>query len=273
MKRVPKQPYRLSPTDVAKIQHIEFGILQRFVEVCRKLNLRYFLHGGTALGAVMYQGFIPWDDDIDVSMPRDDYERFLREGQNYLPDNLRIQSCYNDKEYTLCFAKIRDTSTMLIEHALQNRHEMMNGVYIDIFPIDFVKNRKRNLYVRLLRRRIDMSYWDVEQCPWYKKAAITIMVSPLMLFSPNKATQMLDRYRQRLNKQNQNKTDLVLINRWFYPARYYYPAENKTLVFCGQDLFAMNNPENWLLIDYPRYRTIPKKEEQKPGHSLVFHKF
>lgn len=71
---------------MTELQEIEVGLLQQFLSICEKLNLTYYLVCGSALGAVKYGGFIPWDDDIDVALPRKDYERFCREAPELLPE-------------------------------------------------------------------------------------------------------------------------------------------------------------------------------------------
>lgn len=90
------------------LKECEFQILKAFVDVCDQLKLKYYLVEGTLLGAIRHQGFIPWDDDIDVGMPRADYERFLQEAQALLPDYYFVQSMYSEPEYHANFAKIRD---------------------------------------------------------------------------------------------------------------------------------------------------------------------
>ena len=268
-----KQGYRLPEKDIKPIQNIEFDILKEFIKVCDKLSLTYYLHGGTLLGAVMYQGFIPWDDDIDVSMPRDDYEIFLKEGQKYLPEHLRIQTCYNDKEYTLCFAKIRNINTILIEYSLQNRKHMMNGVYIDIFPIDGMKDKKKSFYAKCLRRRIDMSYWDTEKFNPLKKLAIAVSIFPFLFISSNKATRLLDTYRQKIRIPDDKHPDIMLVNRWYYPTEYYIPKSNNKVIFNGAEMNSVPNPDKWLYIDYPHWKEIPPKDKQVPGHILIFYSF
>lgn len=268
-----KSAYHLNEKEVKKIQEIEFEILQYFIDVCNKLNLTYYLHGGTLLGAKMYGNFIPWDDDIDVSMPRDDYEILLEKGQEYLPKHLFIQSCYNDKEYTLCFAKIRNTNTKLIEYLFQNRKKMINGVYIDIFPIDGMKNKRKNIYVRALRRRIDMSYWSVECCNIFKRIIISLMIFPFLFVSANKATRLLDTYRKKNRVADSDNPSVMLINRWYYPPCYYIPKSNNKILFNGIEMNTVRNEHSWLLIDYPEYQIIPPKDKQIPGHRLVYHCF
>ena len=118
-----------------KMKALELDMLASFVEVCEKLALRYYLVGGTLLGAVRHQGFIPWDDDIDVAMPRQDYEIFLREGQRYLPEHYFIQCLATDPAYAMNFAKIRDCRTTFVEYTVR-KYPMNHGVFVDIFPLD-----------------------------------------------------------------------------------------------------------------------------------------
>lgn len=114
-------------------------ILKEFDKVCVKHNLRYFLNGGTCLGAIRHKGFIPWDDDVDVMMPREDYERFLKlddfKGTKYF-----IQCWRTDPRYTYGFAKLRDSSTTFIEDWYKN-HQINHGVWIDIFPLDGMSDK------------------------------------------------------------------------------------------------------------------------------------
>ncbi len=122
--------------DIANLKAIELEILKAFVQVCDKLKLKYYLLEGTLLGAVRHKGFIPWDDDIDVGMPREDYERFMLEGQRYLPEWYFVQNLRSEKDYRANFAKIRDSRTTFIETSV--RHCNINhGIYIDIFPLDY----------------------------------------------------------------------------------------------------------------------------------------
>lgn len=114
-------------------QKIELDILTAFAEYCQLNGLRYFLAYGTLIGAVRHNGFIPWDNDIDVFMPRPDYEKMLSlVQQNPIAENIHILD-YR-KERTFPFAKAVDTRTVCAEHFLVTEENM--GLYIDIFPLD-----------------------------------------------------------------------------------------------------------------------------------------
>ena len=106
-----------------------------FIDICTKLKLRWFAQGGTVLGAVRHQGFIPWDDDLDIGMPRADYDLLMTNAKEWLPEPYEAVCAENDKEYPLPFAKIQDADTTLIERM---HLKYLGGVYIDVFPLDGV---------------------------------------------------------------------------------------------------------------------------------------
>ena len=121
--------------DIKKLKEIELEIFRQFIEICNENSLRYFVVGGTALGAVRHKGFIPWDDDIDVALPRGDYEKFLSIAQSSLPGNMFLQTYITDKNYPNPFAKLRRSDTAFIEKST-SKIKMNHGVYVDIFPLD-----------------------------------------------------------------------------------------------------------------------------------------
>ena len=118
-----------------KLKEIEIEMLEAFVAICNKYDLKWFVVGGTALGAVRHNGFIPWDDDIDVAMPRPDYEKFLEVAQENLPPHLFLQNTYTDKEIPWAFSKIRNSMTTFVERPFEKMN-FNHGVYIDVFPLD-----------------------------------------------------------------------------------------------------------------------------------------
>ena len=108
-------------------------VLSAFIRICEAQGLRYFCAGGTAIGAVRHQGMIPWDDDIDVFMPRPDYDRFLVLAAHSMPEGYELLSPYATKDYPMYFAKMCNARTTLLEN---ERIPCVFGLYIDIFPLD-----------------------------------------------------------------------------------------------------------------------------------------
>jgi lipopolysaccharide cholinephosphotransferase len=118
-----------------KLQSVQ---LKMFAEILRVLELhqiKYFLLGGSALGAVRHQGFIPWDDDIDIGIPRGDYEKFLAVAQHELANGYFLQTWDSDPDYPLPFAKVRDSNTTFVERSVAHLG-INHGIYIDVFPLD-----------------------------------------------------------------------------------------------------------------------------------------
>ncbi|MBR2043692.1 MAG: LicD family protein [Clostridia bacterium] len=115
-----------------EMQKIEFDILVYIDNVCKENNINYSLCGGTLLGAIRHKGFIPWDDDIDIMMPRPDYDRFV----NILKHTQNRYKLLSPKQenYYYNFSKVVDTETVLDEYTLQPIDGM--GVFVDIFPIE-----------------------------------------------------------------------------------------------------------------------------------------
>ena len=129
------------------LQKKQLDILKAFIKVCEKHNLRYFLVGGTALGAIRHKGFIPWDDDIDVGMPREDYDKFVLLQDEYKGTPYFIQTYKTDPCYIYNFGKLRDSSTTFIESQYKN-HRINHGVWI-VFGLIFFLSM---VFLRLLNR-------------------------------------------------------------------------------------------------------------------------
>ncbi|NBH33609.1 hypothetical protein D3Z58_08595 [Clostridiaceae bacterium] len=125
-----------------EIQKVVLYVLKEFDRVCRLLNLGYFICGGTLLGCIRHQGFIPWDDDIDVGMIREDYERFLEEANKYLDSHFFLQTRQSDPEIPYLFSKIRVNNTEYITQYNENRN-FHKGICLDIFPFDVLPPVKK----------------------------------------------------------------------------------------------------------------------------------
>jgi len=156
---------------------IMLEILIEFDHICKNNNLTYWLDYGTLLGAIRHKGFIPWDDDIDVGMPRDDYEKFLKIYKNELPFPLFLQTRESDPEYSQYYAKIRNTNTLYIEDSEKGKDIKYNqGIFIDIFPLNYIDARLRLLHPFFrflgkffLKNRFYIKYFDVDLYKYYIK--------------------------------------------------------------------------------------------------------
>lgn len=126
----------LTQTDVEQVQQVLLGMMDDFDRLCRKHGLTYFLCGGTALGAARHQGFIPWDDDADLAMPRADFDRLTELVTAEYGDRYWVQSLENNALYDLPFLKIRKKGTRFLE--LFEPDPEHAGIFLDIYPLENV---------------------------------------------------------------------------------------------------------------------------------------
>lgn len=125
-------------SNMKKLWNVQLELLKEFVRVCDKYNLTYYLDAGTLLGAVRHQGYVPWDDDIDVIMPRSDYELLKEIGPKEFKNEYFYQNSYTDKVIR-CHAQLRkNNTTCLIKQDYKKKYH--KGIFIDIFPLDAVPN-------------------------------------------------------------------------------------------------------------------------------------
>lgn len=135
--------------EIRPLQLKLLDILMTIDKMCKERGLRYYLVDGSLIGAVREKGFIPWDDDMDICMPREDYEQLILHSREWLPKPYEFVCFENDPKYPLHFGKIQDASTTLIERP---HLYYLGGVYVDIFPIDGAPEG------RLRQRLYDIKY-------------------------------------------------------------------------------------------------------------------
>ena len=121
-----------------RLQSEEVQILQAIDKTCEILNIHFVIIAGTLLGAIRHKGFIPWDDDIDIGMERADFDKFLKEGQKYLPEKLFIQHYTTEKNDNKIFIKVRNKNTLFIENDTEDL-DICHGIFVDVFPFDRCK--------------------------------------------------------------------------------------------------------------------------------------
>ena len=253
-------------TELQGVQRVGLEILKAFVEVCEKLNLRYYLAYGTLLGAVRHKGFIPWDDDVDVMMPREDYEIFLEKAQVLLPERYFVQTTKTDKEWLACFAKIRDSQTTFIESSV--RHLNINhGAYIDIFPLDYCPNTaigqkivylKNRFYNALVAKNCLVERMGLKKFLWNVFCLFTCFYSP----------QWAAKNREKwLLKQKPTSTYISAGGAWrmreITPFEWY--QDGCEVEFEGLKVKAPKEYDKWLTHVYGDYMQLPP-EEKRVGH-------
>ena len=174
-----------------ELQQLEFDVLCSFQDICERAGLRFFLTAGTLLGAARHAGFIPWDDDVDVVMPRDDYDRFIQ--LDFSATGLVCLNMASDKSYPHCFAKLKKIDGPQVCDPILTGN---SGVGIDIFPLDGLPNGKIRAKLCFYRVQIytNALMWKRYHNMGYRKVFARILARIFALL-PDK---LLCRCRQRL---------------------------------------------------------------------------
>lgn len=136
-------------SELRKLQLCEFDILCKFIDICEKNNLRYFMLGGTLLGAIRHKGFIPWDDDVDVCMPREDYYKLLDIAQKEMDAPYYITSAELDDKYRYCFGRIANSNIKIKNNSANIPR--IEDAWIDIIPLDGMPEGKLKLKIHKLK--------------------------------------------------------------------------------------------------------------------------
>ncbi len=236
-------------------------ILQAVDKTCKEHNLRYYLTAGTMLGAVRHKGFIPWDDDADIAMPRPDYEALIANASQWLPKQYELICAENDNLYPLPFAKVQDAQTTMIERA---HLKYLGGVYIDIFPLDGMPDSKISQWWHFFRyqyyKRIN---YFVYRDP-YKHGHGLACVLPLLIQKVYSKENIRHRLRKLQTKYDFDKSHLIVDHddglKGILPKDVI--GTPTPILFENIELLGVEHPDKYLSQKYGDYRTIPPHDDQ-----------
>ena len=256
-----------------EIKQAEFQLLQCFDAYCRQNNIRYFLSNGTLLGAVKYKGFIPWDDDVDVLMPRKDYDRLVADFPNR--GNIRLVSVERDPQYLFPFAKLCDMS--IIKEETGNNNGVELGLNMDIFPLDAWADDPAEAEREMKKMRCDMFALGLAKLekPNATTALKRFVQGGLMLvcrfFS---ADYFLKRIIDRSRSADQRQSRFIGCKCWcIYGSREIIPAEvfsgTVEVEFEGSKFPAPVGYDTYLRSLYGDYLQDPPVDQQKTHHSFI----
>ncbi len=242
---------------VRKHQSLMLEILKEVHWICIEEGIRYWLDSGTLLGAVRHKGFIPWDDDLDISMPLEDYYRFLQIADNKIPEWLFIQTKSKEKSFKRYYAKVRSSKGRVLEEREVkkiSRGKKVNyntGIYIDIFPCITIRDGERDSYFRMMRA--------VDRVR--KIADVYAVIEPLFRW-----------FERRWHKGWDGENLIVVRSVRFPEINFYVPLSSlfplKEYEFEGSKFLGPANPDPYLRVLYGNYMELPPVEERKPSHGV-----
>lgn len=264
----------LSPDVLKRLQETQIEILEEIVRICDKYNLQYFLNYGTLIGAIRHQGFIPWDDDLDIGMIRDDYEKFLQVAKHELREKFYLQTTESDPDYWQAFAKIRKNGTLFEEPSVSSMSDNTHkGIFVDIFPLDYVKKNK-GLFVHIQSILVRA----IRETMYYKSGVFLskkkLRYKNLDVLFEHFSMRTLCRMQSRIECiQNQKKSrylaDFNSIEHYLsaiYPINDFLPTRDWK--FAGRIFKIPNNYDTYLRSIYGDYMKMPKEEERVNHRTL-----
>ena len=259
------------------IKRIELNVLKEIDSICRKLNLRYYLGYGTLIGAVRHKGFIPWDDDVDIVMPRPDYNKLIQYSlSNELPFGLISHETNN--EWNRLYAKAYAKDTVVFEHDTENKKQCNNyGVWVDIFPMDGLGDSYESAVKLFKKEKVLLYFYAVSllekfkrnsQRPWYHEPFrfLCYLITRFM-----RTIYFIKRIEKRCKYDFDNSAYCGVVF-----ARYYLKDiisrdvynESIYIDFENDRFIAPGGYDQYLSSIYGDYMTPPPIEERVPIHSF-----
>ena len=250
----------------------EVEILDVFHAVCMKHGLRYSLAYGTLIGAVRHKGFIPWDDDIDVLMPREDYEKLLKVWDSDTNQEFILQEPYSSPDLVVNFAKIRKNNTTFIQSEFEFKKKYHKGIFIDIFPLDRVAPAKFTQMIQKLFCMLAMLY---NRGYTSGNGGISEFAEKLLLaLIPKKHYRKMQKWAERNATRWNGNTQL----KWFGfqtvddMKHHYDPDIFDNLIkleFEGKKYFAFKDYDQILRDEFGDYMQLPPEEERVWKHHPI----
>lgn len=259
-------------TDIREIQQMELGIMEYIHEVCQKIGVKYFLAYGSLIGAVRHKGFIPWDDDMDICMLREDYEKL----QDYLianPDErYEVMSYKNNLNYVYPFMKVQDNQTYLLEEDVRIDSNM--GIYVDIFPVDGYEDDSvfKDKMTRLIKKR-QLSCYTFKGITNTKSLLNSLIryISVIIFYftNTNKYIRGIDDLAKSRKVDDYELVDYLIYKDMNKPVwKREWLKQTITGIFEGKEFMIPKNYHEILTSDYGDYTQLPPVELRFSHHDF-----
>lgn len=264
-------------TTLRKLQKTELDILVSIDSFCKKYNITYSLYAGTAIGAVRHHGFIPWDDDVDICMTRDQFLTFCKVWNKNPVEGYYLETVMSDPHCGTCHAKVRKNNTILLSDG-EIESEGHHGIWVDIFPLDKALTSNQDATLKVARRLILLSRANVHMAnDGFKKKAIRSGIR--MLYPEKKRHSEIMKCIKQLSK-----TDSALQDGYVwkslsatYAFKYNFPKtlpDKITMItFENKEFQIYSDYDKMLRIIYGDYMKFPPESERVCRHNPVKIKF
>lgn len=260
----------------SQLQEMLKDMLVWFHTFCTENNLCYYVIGGTMLGAVRHHGFIPWDDDIDIGMPRKDYRCLAELMGNEHNQRYVLETPYSDnKDFFYTMSKLYDTKTTLVENT---RYKIKRGIYLDIFPLDGMgktKEEAKNFFSDIKRRRLFLLTLTtgIRKGRGKCKNAAVLFLRIIPDFILNKK-KMLHDLEQRCAEKDYDDCAFVgvLMGNWLEKEimpKCYFGTPTK-YQFGTSTVMGVEKYDEYLTALYGNWRQLPPEDKRQSHHDFLY---
>lgn len=255
-----------------KLKNTELEILEEINRICKKNNINFFLIGGTLLGAVRHQGFIPWDDDLDIGMMRDDFIKFTNIVGKELNNKYFFDYFNTDKNYHLPFAKVRKNNTTFDEEA-SKKLDNHKGIFVDIFPYDYTSDNFKRCFIKatIIQTLSDtvLVKKKIIKLPSCRHKVISLL---FCVFSSHTILKFIDFLSRKFNGKKEEYTHVVCFNSLINLKKDYFDSKDffplKKIKFENKMYNGLNDNDKFLTVQYGDYMKLPPAEE-RVNHTAI----
>lgn len=257
-----------------EIKNIEAEILEQIIKICDDNNLSYSLMGGSLIGVIRHKGFIPWDDDIDIMMPRPSYEKFKSIMLNSCDERIKYLSSETQNDYYYDYAKVISSKTDVKEYNLPKIDNY--GVFVDIFPVDAIHNNTVKRYFQMFSIRVLRPLLEISRCekPQSNNKTKLILKKFIFLFAKKIGYHRILNLINKISTEcDYDKSKYVTVFGAFTTKAYqYYKKEmfENTVykTFEGKNVKVIEEYDEYLKGLFGDYMQLPSKDKQKSNHNF-----
>lgn len=258
--------------DLKRLQNVELEMLKDVAEFCDNNEIVYFIDSGTLLGAVRHEGFIPWDDDIDICMDLKNYQKFCKLAPDGLPSKYFVQNYHTDPKACIRWSRVRINGTTSMERSMLN-YDIHYGICMDVFLMVGRANTKTGKKIQDFSSR-----WLNTFLSKYSNLAMGVklpfIVKLIYKFIPNTLRELIIKVLEKFvylpldNREQCFNTWYLSENAAFYPSYYFSKQNRKKIKFEDSFFWATENSEDYLETTYGDWKCLPP-ENERGGHGDI----